>query len=125
MPMPLPEATRRRLTPGQALPPLPVPSRIVFNGEFTPPRQAAPLRRYEALMLDRARDLGPARLRGRSAMASAFGALNTAFGQPHFAVGRAETLDEDAAEEARPALANYRARGGGPSNLVYGYADPN
>ena len=99
----LTDAMRRRLLPAETgLPPLPVPSRIVSNGEFTPPRQSARLRRYEGIMLDRARgDTGW--LRRPVAMAGAFAALNEVFDAPHFAIGHDEAHDEDAAAEARAA----------------------
>lgn len=101
MVMLLTEATRRRLLPAETrLPALPVPSRIVSNGEYTPPRQSARLKRYEAAMLDRARG-DAAWLRRPVAMASAFGALNEVFGGAPFQVGRDEATDEDAAADAR------------------------
>lgn len=101
----LTDAQRRRLLPAETgLPPLPVPSRIVSNGEFTPPRQSARLRCYERTMLERARgDEGW--LRRPVAMASAFSALNEVFDAPHFRIGHGETSDENAARETRAAAA--------------------
>jgi hypothetical protein len=97
----LTDAMRRRLLPAETgLPPLPVPSRIVSNGEFTPPRQSVRLQRYEAIMLDRARS-DANWLRKPMGMAGAFDALNDVFDAPHFHVGRNESTDEDAAAAAR------------------------
>ena len=97
----LTDAMRRRLLPAETgLPPLPVPSRIVSNGEFTPPRQSARLKRYERIMLDRAQATSDW-LRRPVAMAGAFQALNEVFGAEHFRVGQEEAADEDAAASAR------------------------
>ena len=113
MPMLLTERDRARLTPAERLPPLPVPSRIVSNGEFTPPPQSAVLRAYEARLLETA--AGHARrhatsaaawLRTPAAMAGAFAALNASFGDaPSFAVAANEADDPDAAAAARAAHA--------------------
>lgn len=104
----LTENHRRRLMPGEALTRLPVPSTIVSNGEFTPPTPSQSLRRYEALLLERARAAGGARgqatwLASPIGMANAFAALNTVF-DTHFDVVDGETDDADAAEAARSAL---------------------
>ena len=101
----LTDAMRRRLLPAETgLPPLPVPSRIVSNGEFTPPRQSARLQRYERIMLDRA-DGDAGWLKRPVAMAGAFQALNHVFDAPHFAVGDTEAQDEDAAAAAKSGAA--------------------
>ena len=113
MPMLLTEEARARLMPAERLSPLPVPSRIVSNGEFTPPAQRAALRAYEARLRDaagrQARRHGvseAAWLRTPIAMAGAFAALNASFGDaPSFAIGRQETDDPEAAVAARAALA--------------------
>jgi len=106
----LTEHHRRRLAPGESLARLPVPSMIVSNGEFTPPGQSLHLRRYEALMAERAgkADAGAGRaswLASPIGMANAFAALNEVF-EPHFDVGAGETEDANEAEEVRKALAD-------------------
>lgn len=104
----LTEYHRRRLAPGEALTRLPVPSTIVSNGEFTPPSRSDTLRRYEALLLDRAQAAGGVQeralwLASPVGMANAFAALNTVF-DTHFDVAEGEVEDADAAEAARSAL---------------------
>jgi len=105
MPMLLTPAARARLQPSERALALPVPARIVSNGEFTPPRQSARLAQYQARLLQRAEERGRrANLSVRAylaqpiGMATAFEALNESFGQ-HFAVAEGET--EDAAEASR------------------------
>lgn len=103
MPMLLPPDVRARLTPAETLPPLPIPPRIVSNGEYLPPRQSRALRGYEARMLAHAR-AAPARwLASPLAMATAFAELNAAFGGG-FAADDAQ--DADAAKAAREAVAD-------------------
>lgn len=111
MVMLLTEAARHRLVPAERLPALPVPSRIVSNGEYTPPRQSAALARYEAritgssavaarrhgLPLDRY-------LQSPMAMAAAFDALDESFGGGSFAVGHGEMDDPQAADARRDTL---------------------
>jgi len=110
MVMLLTDAVRARLLPGERLPALPVPSRVLSNGEFTPPPQSRALRAYEDRLLDLAYREG--RRQGRCAdqwlrtpagMPGAFAALNDTFG-PHFAVGRGEAEDPAHAQAARDAL---------------------
>lgn len=104
----LTEHHRRRLAPGETLARLPVPSTIVSNGEFTPPPRSETLRRYEALLLERAEAAGGAAERASwlaspVGMANAFAALNTVF-DTHFDIADGEAEDADAAEAARSAL---------------------
>lgn len=110
MPMLLTDPIRRALTPAERLPRLPVPSRIVSNGEFTPPRQSERLRRYEMRALAAGADSAAKRgltleryLRTPVAMASSFAMLNEQFGNA-FAVGTGESVDDDAAEAYRANL---------------------
>jgi len=98
MPMLLSDAARQRLLPAELLPPLPVPSRIISNGEFTPPRQSRALKAYEDRML-------AAPPTGATAMASAFTALNASFGD-HFAVAEDEATDPARATAERDRLAD-------------------
>lgn len=113
MVMLLTDPVRRALVPAERLPRLPVPSRIVSNGEFTPPRQSRTLKRYEAALLATAP--GAARRHGLSldaflaqpiGMATSFGALNAAFGGEAFALDAGETVDPDAARARRARLAS-------------------
>jgi uncharacterized protein len=102
MPMLLSDALRRQLRPAETLLALPVPSRIISNGEFTPPHQSSALRSYEARMLDRAPSA--AWLKTPQAMASAFAALNATFGD-HFRVAKNEDTDADTAASERDRMA--------------------
>ncbi len=111
MVMLLTEQARGAMTPGERLPHLPVPPVIVSNGEYTPPRQADGLRRYQRLMLERGERMAArAGMRTRDwlrtpvAMASAFAALNQVYG-PHFSIACGEDEDPDQAEQRRERLA--------------------
>lgn len=111
MVMLLTESARRALRPGECLPRLPVPSSIVSNGEFTPPRQSHELRRYEALMLEMTSAEAPrhgldaaAWCRTPMAMAGAFSVLNRLF-TPHFNVSATEGSDPDEAADRQRRLA--------------------
>lgn len=113
MVMLLTDSVRRALVPAERLPRLPVPSRIVSNGEFTPPRQSRALKRYEAGLLDAASTA--ARRHGLSTsdylaapigMAASFGALNAAFGDTAFALDRDEAEDPEAARVRRARLSS-------------------
>jgi len=89
----------------------PVPSRVISNGEYTPPPQTDAQRRVQfelgrlanifapSLKLDRRNFL-----RSGMGMAAAFAAMNTVFG-PAYAVAQEELSDPDAARAAR---ARYR-----------------
>ncbi|MGL4541309.1 MAG: amidohydrolase family protein [Polymorphobacter sp.] len=101
----LPPAVRARLTPAETLPPLPIPPRVVSNGEYLPPRQSRALKGYEARMLAHARDAAdPARwLASPLAMATGFVELNSAFGGGFDAD---DARDADAANAARAARAD-------------------
>jgi hypothetical protein len=110
MPMLLTPDVRARLLPAERLRPLPVPSRIVSNGEFSPPPQSRALKAYEARLLDGAAAAARRHgqdvstwLGGATGMAAAFAALNASFG-PHFDVAEGEADDPDAAATARTAL---------------------
>jgi len=97
-----PEDGARLVDPGTGFP---IPTRIVSNGEYTPPPQSADQRRLEARLaedadryaalsgLDRRRFL-----RSAMGMSAAFLSLNGIFG-PVFDVARAEAFDADAAAE--------------------------
>ncbi len=94
-------SARARHRVAEALPPLPVPSRIVSNGEFTPPRQSPALAAYQArlheLAAARAPRLGLTAatfLRRPVGMAAAFAALNDSFGGAGFAVAEGEAADD-------------------------------
>ncbi len=111
MPMLLPLDVRVRLIPAERLAPLPVPPRIVSNGEYLPPRQSNALKGYEARMRARAEAesrrhaLSPAAWLGTPmAMASAFAELNKSFGSG-FSVGPGTPRDADAADAERRAQA--------------------
>ena len=101
MPMLLSDSMRRKLRPAETLVQLPVPSQIISNGEFTPPRQSVALKNYEARLLDRAPSA--AWLKTPQAMASAFAALNATFGD-HFSVAYNEDCDADTAASERERL---------------------
>ncbi len=110
MPMLLSADARRRLHVAEASLALPVPARIVSNGEFTPPRQSPPLAAYQERLLgfavSRGRRLGVAPatfLRRPVGMAAAFEALNDSFGG-HFAVLQGEAEDDSEANRQRDAL---------------------
>ncbi len=110
MVMLLTDAVRQTLMPAEQLTRLPVPSRIVSNGEFTPPRQSKALQRYETHLLEqskrRARSHGQtlaAYLQTPMAMASAFAALNMQF-DAAFTVGQGEASDPAAAKARRDKL---------------------
>lgn len=111
MVMLLTDPVRRALVPAERLRALPVPSRIVSNGEFTPPRQSATLKRYEGSVI--ARGEAAAARHGLSldryfqtpmAMAAAFETLDESFGGGGFAVGAGEVDDPDAAAARRDTL---------------------
>lgn len=81
---------------------LPIPTRIVSNGEYTPPPQTEDQKRVEAALWDIAGQLAPkhgmdrrAFLRTSMGMAAAFGALNAVFG-PLYSVADAEIQDAGA-----------------------------
>lgn len=103
-------SARARHLPAEALPPLPVPARIVSNGEFTPPRQSPALAAYAARLGEVAArhapriGLAPAEfLRRPVGMAAAFAALNDGFGR-HFAVAEGEAEDAGEADRRRADL---------------------
>jgi uncharacterized protein len=107
MVMLLTPAERARLGRAERAPALPLPSRIVSNGEYTPPPQSRRLKDYEARLLD-----GSAKLARKLAMPQqsllrqpigfglAFASLNQAFGA-HFQVGAGEASDLEAAAAYR------------------------
>ncbi|MEE4537646.1 MAG: amidohydrolase family protein [Erythrobacter sp.] len=106
----LTDQARRALLPGESLPSLPVPSRIVSNGEFTPPGQSETLKAYEHALVQRARlrtgdDPGKAAqwLASPIGMANAFDTLNEVF-DADFAIGDGEIEDAEEAEAQREAL---------------------
>jgi uncharacterized protein len=110
MPMLLTDGVRCNLVAAERLPRLPVPSWIVSNGEFTPPRQSVRLKQYERQLI--ASGIVAAAKRGisldkywqsPSAMASAFAMLNEQFGAS-FSVGTSEMTDDDAAAARQGAL---------------------
>jgi uncharacterized protein len=110
MPMLLTDPVRRALVPAERLPRLPVPSRIVSNGEFTPPRQSQTLKRYEHRALSASAEAAEQRgvtlehyLRSPVAMAAAFAMLNEQF-DGAFAIGTGEATDDDAATACRARL---------------------
>lgn len=110
MPMLLTDPIRKALLPAERLPRLPVPSRIVSNGEFTPPQQSDRLRRYERRALSAGHASAAKRgmtldryLQTPVAMAACFAMLNEEFGQA-FAIGSGEAADDDAAEAYRGGL---------------------
>jgi uncharacterized protein len=112
MVMLLTSAARARLLPAERLQPMPLPSRIVSNGEFTPPPQSRALRHYEARLLDRAQSLSRKigvsadhLLRQPIGMSLAFESLNASFG-PHFSLSQGEADDPTAANSVRAALAD-------------------
>jgi predicted TIM-barrel fold metal-dependent hydrolase len=79
----------------------PIPTQIVSNGEYNPPRQTERQRRVEAVLRAKAdvmaRRLGVERrsfLRSSAGMAAAFLAMNQVYG-PVFRVGAAEAADPD------------------------------
>lgn len=107
MPMLLTDPIRRGLTPAERLPRLPVPSRIVSNGEFTPPRQSLRLQRYEHRAMAAGVETAAKRgvpldryFQSPLAMASSFAMLNEQFGES-FAVGAGEATDDAAAAACR------------------------
>ncbi len=111
MTMLLTDAARAALVPAERALPLPIPPRIPSNGEFTPPPQSAPLRRYELAMRQTCRERAKALSVGEAtytrsplAMVQAFAALNESFGAPHFDVGEGEATDPEEAERQRAAL---------------------
>jgi uncharacterized protein len=106
----LTDGIRRTLVPAERLPRLPVPSRIVSNGEFTPPRQSVRLKQYERRLI--ADGTTAAAKRGialekywqsPTAMALAFAMLNEQFGAS-FSVEKSEITDDEAAIERRDGL---------------------
>jgi uncharacterized protein len=111
MPMLLPPAMRASLVPSERLPALPVPCRILSNGEYSPPPQSPALAAYErGVLSDGAL---AARRQGMAiadwwatpqAMAAAFARLNAVFG-PHFEVEDGEAEDADVATARRARLA--------------------
>lgn len=107
MPMLLTPGTRAKLMPAERLPALPVPSRIVSNGEFTPPAQSARLKAYESDFLSGSDDVARQRglttaayFRTPQAMAHAFATLNATFGDS-FAIARDEAEDPNVAAAIR------------------------
>jgi len=114
MPMLLSSAARACRLPAEALPALPVPSRIVSNGEFSPPRQSAQLAGYEARLLEVAATQGPrigldaeTFLRRPVGMAAAFTALNETFGangSAPFTVNEGEADDATEADRRHDAM---------------------
>lgn len=89
---------------------LPVPTRVLSNGEFKPPPQSLQQREVEGRLLafadEKSRSLGMGRrefLRSASGMAAAFLAMNQVYGSL-FAVDAAEASEPEAAAERRKAL---------------------
>jgi predicted TIM-barrel fold metal-dependent hydrolase len=90
-----------------ALPPLPIPTQVISNGEHVPPPQSRGQARVERALLDAAA-IGSARLgmtrreflRTSSGMAAAFLAMNAVYGS---------LFDVSAAEASDPGLAAERA----------------
>jgi predicted TIM-barrel fold metal-dependent hydrolase len=83
----LPPATRAGLMPAERLMPMPIPPRIVSNGEYLPPPQSRPLKAYQGRMAEAmAREPGrhgmapETWLASPHAMATAFAALGASFG---------------------------------------------
>lgn len=104
MPMLLSADARRRFRTAEKGPALPVPARIVSNGEFTPPRQSPLLAAYQERLLGLADAHGGADfLRRPVGMAAAFEALNDSFGG-HFAVAEGEAEDDSEADRQREKL---------------------
>jgi len=84
---------------------LPIPTRIVSNGEYTPPPQSEAQRKVEAALYVLADRFAPKRgldrrgfLKTSFGMAAAFGALNSVFGSS-YAVAQDEMSDDGAAAE--------------------------
>ncbi len=112
MPMLLPPDVRASLLPSERMHPLPVPSRILSNGEYSPPPQSAALAAYERRALDDG--ARAARRQGIAAtewwatpqgMAASFAQLNSVFG-PSFEVEAGEAEDADVAAARRARLAD-------------------
>lgn len=96
---------------GFSAPTLPIPVRVVSNGEFDPWPRTVRQRRAQVAMLDLARRYGtplgldPAGYFGTdSGLAAGFMAMNMAFGE-HFSAGAEEAADPEAAGERRKSLA--------------------
>jgi uncharacterized protein len=110
MPMLLTGDALRNLAPAEGLLRLPVPSRIISNGEFTPPRQSMHLKRYEHQLIKLGTQAAAKRgitlnqyWQSPTAMASAFAMLNEQFGAA-FSVADDEATDDDAAVVQREAI---------------------
>lgn len=101
----------RALAHAESLPPLPIPTRMISNGEFWPQPQTAEQARVEERILALADELAGGHgldrrrfLKTASGMAAAFLAMNQVHGSV-FRVDRAEAADPDAADARARALA--------------------
>lgn len=99
-------ASRNRLLAG-----LPIPTRVLTNGEFDPPPATKEQRRVRHLLEGMGERLANGRgltrrqfFRTASGLAAGFLAMNAVYG-PLFAVSEAEAADDEAAEERRTAHA--------------------
>lgn len=100
-------AGRDRLLAG-----LPLPTRVLTNGEFDPPPQTSEQRRVRLLLEELGERLAGRRglsrrsfFRTASGLAAGFLAMNAVYG-PLFAVSEAEAADAEAAQERRAAFAD-------------------
>jgi hypothetical protein len=96
----------------EACAPLPLPTQMISNGEYTPLPQTGSQRRVEALITARADALAPRHgmsrrefLASSAGMAAAFLGMNEVFG-PVFSVSHAEAATPGVADERSRALAS-------------------
>ncbi|HWH16963.1 MAG TPA: amidohydrolase family protein [Allosphingosinicella sp.] len=109
---------------------LPIPTRIVSNGEYTPPPQSESQRRLELRLQEDAErfsslaGLGRREfLRSSLGLSAAFASLNAVFG-PIFDISPAEAYDAAAAEERRAAFASQFVFDGHLHFVHDAYPDP-
>lgn len=108
----------------------PIPTRIISNGEYTPPPQSEAQRRLERQLADDADELAAKAgmdrrlfLRSSLGLSAAFLSLNTVFGDM-FSVARAEAHDLDAAHARAGALADQFVFDGHLHFVHDDYPDP-